>query len=87
MRKKKKYDDDDGRVIAPMNVAGMPWYIEKTDNCLTESSGTAKNDESKLSKKDTARLIFKLYSIMIPIALVFIIGLVLLIIFVGKPWK
>lgn len=23
--KKKKYDDDDGRVIAPMNLEGMPW--------------------------------------------------------------
>ena len=26
MFKKRKYDDDDGRVIAPMNVDGMPWY-------------------------------------------------------------
>ena len=25
MRKNKKYDDDDGRVIANMNVDGMPW--------------------------------------------------------------
>lgn len=23
---KKTYDDDDGRVIAPMNVEGMPWH-------------------------------------------------------------
>ena len=28
-RKKKEYDDDDGRVISPMNVDGMPWYTEK----------------------------------------------------------
>lgn len=27
--KKKKYDDDDGRVIAPMNVEGMPWHVKK----------------------------------------------------------
>ena len=26
MPKRKKHDDDDGRVIAPMNVDGMPWY-------------------------------------------------------------
>lgn len=26
MFKKKEYDDDDGRVIAPMNVEGMPWF-------------------------------------------------------------
>ena len=25
-KKKRQYDDDDGRVIAPMNVEGMPWY-------------------------------------------------------------
>ena len=27
-RKKKErvYDDDDGHVIAPMNIEGMPWY-------------------------------------------------------------
>lgn len=24
---KKRYDDDDGRTIARMNVDGMPWYI------------------------------------------------------------
>ena len=26
-RKTKKYDDDDGRTIAPMNIDGMPWYV------------------------------------------------------------
>ena len=25
-RKKRVYDDDDGRTIADMNVEGMPWY-------------------------------------------------------------
>lgn len=25
-KSKKEYDDDDGRVIAPMNVEGMPWH-------------------------------------------------------------
>ena len=29
MRKRKEYDDDDGKVIANMNVDGMPWYISK----------------------------------------------------------
>lgn len=27
MGKKRQYDDDDGRVIANMNVDGMPWYM------------------------------------------------------------
>ena len=26
VKKEKPYDDDDGRVVAPMNVDGMPWY-------------------------------------------------------------
>jgi hypothetical protein len=25
-RERKKYEDDDGRTIAKMNVDGMPWY-------------------------------------------------------------
>ncbi|MFA5561700.1 MAG: hypothetical protein WDA00_03590 [Eubacteriales bacterium] len=28
-RKKKEYDDDDGRTIANMNVEGMPWYQKR----------------------------------------------------------
>ena len=26
-RRRKQYDDDDGRTIAPMNIEGMPWYV------------------------------------------------------------
>ncbi len=26
--KRREYDDDDGHVIAPMNVPGMPWHTE-----------------------------------------------------------
>ena len=30
MRKKhREYDDDDGHVIAPMNVPGMPWHTKR----------------------------------------------------------
>ena len=28
-KQKKTYSDDDGRVIAPMNIEGMPWYVNK----------------------------------------------------------
>ena len=33
MRKNKKQSDfiDDGRVIAPMNVEGMPWYVRRAE--------------------------------------------------------
>lgn len=47
-RKKKQYDDDDGRVIAPMNVDGMPWYDRhlKVDG---ETGTGAEDDEFDFS--------------------------------------
>ena len=30
-KKKKHYDDDDGRTIVNMNVDGMPWYQPHAD--------------------------------------------------------
>lgn len=31
MSRKKRIEDDDGRVVARMNVEGMPWYTERPD--------------------------------------------------------
>ncbi len=42
-RKKKTYDDDDGRVIASMNVDGMPWYM-----------GEAAGREKKFPKSESS---------------------------------
>ena len=41
MSRKKRYEDDDGRVVARMNVEGMPWYAERGENApeQTEQSG------------------------------------------------
>lgn len=46
MRKKRReYDDDDGHVIAPMNVPGMPWH---TKRAVEDSQPTQrKHDYSK----------------------------------------
>ncbi|HQC54940.1 MAG TPA: hypothetical protein PKX91_04360 [Clostridia bacterium] len=82
-RKKKQYDDDDGRVIAPMNVDGMPWYIPDTK---PKDSIKSSEPNVEFSKKDSVKLIFKLYALIIPIALVFIAAVALLIVFVGRPW-
>ena len=38
-KRKKKYDDDDGRVIAPMNVDGMPWYNPGHTENVSEGEG------------------------------------------------
>ena len=41
MSRKKRYEDDDGRVVARMNVEGMPWYAERGETMpeQTEQSG------------------------------------------------
>ncbi len=30
-KKRKQYDDDDGRTVADMNVEGLPWYVQKRE--------------------------------------------------------
>jgi hypothetical protein len=39
--KQKKYNDDDGRTVASMNVDGMRWYVPKAEKTASEEqSGT-----------------------------------------------
>lgn len=81
-RKRKVYDDDDGRVIAPMNVEGMPWYNPNA-NKLSEGEGSSKE---KISWRETIRMVFRLYAAVIPIALAFIVGFAALIFFMVFVW-
>lgn len=39
MKKRKEYDDDDGRTIANMNIDGMPWYDRRTEALKDENGG------------------------------------------------
>ena len=57
MAKKKTYDDDDGRVIANMNVDGMPWSMsdvlsrrKKSDEKLQSSSDFSDVDTREIIK-------------------------------------
>jgi len=55
-KRKKTYDDDDGRVIASMNVDGMPWYmdgIKKRDEGRSETA----SDLSDLTRGETWEII------------------------------
>ena len=50
-KKKRTYEDDDGRVIASMNVDGMPWYQRSSSQKLP-----VRNDSSHfedLTKEET----------------------------------
>ena len=46
-RKKKVYDDDDGRTISNMNVEGMPWYVPPRPD------GGSGVKDGELSKEET----------------------------------
>jgi len=43
MRSRQKQSDpeDDGRVIAPMNVPGMPWYMQRSESSAPPSGGAS----------------------------------------------
>ena len=49
-RKKREYDDDDGHVIANMNVEGMPWYRK-------EQPWDEKNSQRRYDKAQTRSIL------------------------------
>ena len=85
MAKKKVYDDDDGRVIANMNVDGMPWSMsdvlsrrKKSDEKLQSSSD--------FSDVDTREIIKGTVKAGLVIAGVFLAGAALFILFCLYIW-
>lgn len=65
-RKPKKYDDDDGRTIANMNVEGMPWYVKR--NPPTPDS----DEKIELSREETISLMGGVLKAALLIGLVFL---------------
>lgn len=74
-KKRKTFDGDDGRVVAKMNVDGMPWYMRAQKKEKLENS-----DISDLSKGETRAIIkgavkagLLIYSVFFVVFLVFIL--------------
>lgn len=56
-KRKRQYDDDDGRVIVKMNVEGMPWYSPGHTHTLSEDQkkeeeGGRENSPDDLTRKE-----------------------------------
>lgn len=49
MKKRKLPEDDDGKVIAQMDVDGMPWYIDK----LHKDGEGPRGDAYQMNKKES----------------------------------
>ena len=78
---RKHYDDDDGRVIAPMNVEGMPWYQKHPPEV------PGREQQEMLTGRHTARVIVTATLTALGVGLIFCAGLVLLVLFLQWLWR
>lgn len=83
MAEKKRYDDDDGRVIANMNVDGMPWFVEDHKR---KQERKKNNDFSDLSKEETRAIVWGTIKAGLLIASVFLIAALIFILFCIHIW-
>lgn len=79
---KKQFPDDDGRVVAGMNIDGMPWYTEKKVKSLPSYAP----NEEPLSIKETFHLIFGALGAALLIASAFGLAGLLFILFCQFVW-
>ena len=79
MAKRKQYDDDDGRVIAKMNVDGMPWYVEAAKK--KQSS-----QELNLTKEESRAILWGTLKAGLLIAGVFVVAALIFILFCIYVW-
>ena len=83
MANKKHYDDDDGRVIASMNVEGMPWYVEDHKR---KQERLKNNDFNDLTKEETRAIIWGIVKSGLLIAGVFLVAALIFILFCIYIW-
>ena len=86
-RKKKEYDDDDGRVISPMNVDGMPWYTEKK-SLFGDAKKPKENqiDDVPLTKQETRAMMGGVFAAALLVAGIFALMGLLFILFCVYVW-
>ncbi|HZK27100.1 MAG TPA: hypothetical protein VFD00_06150 [Thermoclostridium sp.] len=84
MRKKKTYKDDDGRVIANMNIEGTPWYVNKSSS--QDNSLSGESETQKPNSKETFYIIRGALSAALLIAFVFILIFFVFLIFCTQVW-
>lgn len=91
MSDRSKYDDDDGRVIASMDVDGMPWH----DRRVRKEQSAALKEAARLQRKqpgermtDSETRRYIAYSLLagLVIAAVFSVTIVLFVLFAQFIW-
>ena len=82
-KKRKTYDDDDGRVVANMNIDGMPWYIREH---RSRNQRPSEGSDLYLSKEEERALVWGSIKAGLLIAGIFILGAFLFILFCLYVW-
>ena len=82
--KRKLHDDDDGRVIASMNVDGMPWY--QRSQRFERNRREQASDFSDLTKEETREIVKGAMRASLLIAGIFIVAMFLFILFCLYIW-
>ena len=87
-RKKKEYDDDDGRVISPMNIDGMPWYTEKKSIFGGKKKEKEERpiDDVPLTKSETRAMMGGVFAAALLVAGIFALAGLLFILFCIYVW-
>ena len=83
-KQRKRYDDDDGRVIASMNVDGMPWY--QRSQLFERNKREQASDFSDLTKEETREIVKGAMKASLLIAGIFILAMLLFILFCLYVW-
>ena len=83
-KQRKQYDDDDGRVIASMNVDGMPWY--QRSQRFERNKREQASDFSDLTKEESREIVKGAMKAALLIAGVFILAMLLFILFCLYVW-
>ena len=78
-RKRKQYDDDDGRVISKMNVDGMPWYVDTPKK-------KEQSQELDLTKEESRAVLWGTVKAGLLIAGVFAVAALIFILFCIHVW-
>ncbi len=84
--KKKQYDDDDGRVIADMNVEGMPWHTGIPRREKKRGPEEKEAERPELTGKEKRALIRGVLLASMSVAAIFAVVLTCFILFCVFVW-
>ena len=78
-RESKAYAPDDGRVIASMNVEGMPWYAPSSAASGAGSASVLSKQEARYAMWGALRAALTIFSVLSA-------GIILFVIFCTQVW-